>query len=467
MSATQLARLVAMQEVTCEEVMRAVVDQIQRVEPSVNAFASFDGEGALAEARSADRALQGGAVTGPLHGIPVTVKDLIDVAGFETGYGSWLMEGNIATADAVAVGRLREAGAIIIGKTTTPEFAGSVLTESERFGVTRNPWDLSRTPGGSSGGAGAVVAAGCAPLGLATDGAGSARIPASCCGVLGLKPTLGRIPNPQAPDLFANFTHLGIVARAVDDVAMMLGVLEGPHPGDPWSVARAWPSVDGEQGLSPTFRAFYFSLMGNARLDSSVDRLCRQAVNALASPQDVRIDDGPPVPDWGIDASRTIMRGLMSARMASFDAAERSRMGAGMRRAIAEGERMSAEAMKAAPLLRSQLFRTVESLLEECDLLLSPTLSAPPPAADFDPVGEFAVEGEAVGDLRSGWFTYPTPFNLTGHPAISVPVGFTSDGLPVGLQAVAGFGQEALLLDVARALQQHFDWCAEWPVLAI
>jgi aspartyl-tRNA(Asn)/glutamyl-tRNA(Gln) amidotransferase subunit A len=207
------------------------------LQPEINAFALLDAKGALASAEQADAAVRSGEPLGPRHGVPFSVKDLIDANGLETGYGSWLMQGNVARDDAESVRRLRAAGAVLIGKTNTPEFAGSVLTESLRYGITTNPWNTQHTSGGSSGGAGAAVASGCAPLGLATDGAGSARIPASCCGVLGLKPTLGRIPHPQAPDLFSNFTHIGLLTRTLPNLAAMLNVLSGPDSGDPWPLA--------------------------------------------------------------------------------------------------------------------------------------------------------------------------------------------------------------------------------------
>jgi aspartyl-tRNA(Asn)/glutamyl-tRNA(Gln) amidotransferase subunit A len=465
-SATELRRMIAAREISCRELMLATLKRVETVDSQLNAFALLDEKGALAAAERADQDLRAGHAIGPLHGIPFTVKDLLDVAGLETGYGSWLMSGNIAVEDAESVRRLKQAGGIVLGKTTTPEFAGSVLTESLRHGVTRNPWSQDHTPGGSSGGAGAAVASACAPLALATDGAGSARIPASCCGVLGLKPTLGRVPHPQAPDLFSNFTHIGLLTRTVPDLALMLDVLSGPHDGDPWSIGADWPTVgvaaDPERAMRGC-RAWYFPRIGNPVLAKEVALLCSTAIAHLTS-AGLDVEENVDELDWGIDASRTIMRGLMSARMAQFDEDARRRMGAGMQKAIAEGEGMSAEAMKIAPLARSALFRLTQGLLSKHSLLLSPTLSAPPPRTDFSPVGEFHIDGHAVGDLRSGWFTYPTPFNLTGHPAISIPIGLSSEGLPIGLQAVAGWGREQTLLEVAGILQKHFAWPDHWPL---
>lgn len=466
LDASTISKLIREREISCVEVVEATLDQLKLTEPQLNAFALVDEQGALGAARDIDAQLLTDGSDAPLLGAAFSVKDLIDVRGLETGCGSWLMEGTTAPEDAVAVSRLRAAGAVFIGKTTTPEFAGSVLTESPRCGITRNPWNVRHTPGGSSGGAGAALAAGCGPLALATDGAGSARIPASCCGVLGLKPTLGRVPHPQAPDLFGNFTHLSPMTRSLPDLALMLNVLSGSDSGDPWSIGRTWEPIKVKReasGLAGRVNGWYFPLLGNPRLSKAIASVCHSAITWLES-EGAHIEEHDDSGlDWGIDTSRTIMRGLMSARMAQYNATQRGRMGASMRTAITQGEKMSADAMKAAPIARAYLYRQVETLLEKKALILSPTLSAPPPLADIDPVGAFEVDGHAVGDLRSGWFTYPTPFNLTGHPAISIPIGFDDQGLPVGLQAVARWGQEQLLFDLASVLQERFSWAEHWP----
>ena len=460
----QLQSLIRAREVSCVEVMQATLAQVEMSAERINAFALVDAEAALASAQRADAQLRDGSAIGSLHGVPFSVKDLIDAEGLETGYGSWLMVDNIASQDALAVKRLKDAGAILIGKTTTPEFAGSVLTESIRYGITRNPWDREHTSGGSSGGAAAAVASGCGPLGLATDGAGSARIPASCCGVLGLKPTLGRVPHTSAPDLFANFTHLGLITRSVADLSVMLNVLSGADDGDPWTLGKEWQPVAARTAPDhlTSLRAWYLPYIGNNRVATEVSELCTKALSAL-SHAGVAIDEHTDPFDWAIDTSRTIMRGLMSARMAKYNDDDRARMGNGMHKAIEEGVNVTAAAVKNAPILRSDLYRRVNALLQQQQLLISPVLSAPPPRCDFNPLGEFSIDGHSVGDLRAGWFTYPTPFNLTGHPAISIPVGFTQAGLPVGLQVVARWGQEQMLCDVASALHEHFPWQHHWP----
>ena len=349
--ASTIIRLIREREISCVEVVEATLNQIKVTEPQVNAFASIDADGALGAARDIDTQLLTTASAAPLLGAPFSVKDLIDVRGLETGCGSWLTKGTTAAEDAVAVSRLRAAGAVCIGKTTTPEFAGSVLTESPRCGITRNPWNVRHTPGGSSGGAGAALAAGCGPLALATDGAGSARIPASCCGVLGLKPTLGRVPHPQAPDLFGNFTHLSPMTRSLPDLALMLNVLSGSDSGDPWSmVAHGNPSSQTRsfRTRGPSER-LVLPTAWESKAVKAIASVCHSAITWLES-EGAHIEEHDDSGlDWGIDTSRTIMRGLMSARMAQYNATQRGRMGASMRTAITQGEKMSADAMKAAP----------------------------------------------------------------------------------------------------------------------
>ena len=331
LDASTISKLIREREISCVEVVEATLDQLELTEPQLNAFALVDEQGALGAARDIDAQLLTDGSDAPLLGAAFSVKDLIDVRGLETGCGSWLMEGTTAPEDAVAVSRLRAAGAVFIGKTTTPEFAGSVLTESPRCGITRNPWNVRHTPGGSSGGAGAALAAGCGPLALATDGAGSARIPASCCGVLGLKPTLGRVPHPQAPDLFGNFTHLSPMTRSLPDLALMLNVLSGSDSGDPWSIGRTWEPIKVKReasGLAGRVNGWYFPLLGN----QGCLKLSRPCVTARshesegAQSRNTTIRTG-----WDRhlthDHARTDVRGV-----AQYNATQRGRMGACARR---------------------------------------------------------------------------------------------------------------------------------------
>lgn len=467
LSATEIVAGVLAERFSASDVTGAVLREIERCNGAVNAFALIDADGAVAAAEAADAKQAAGEPLGPLHGVPFHVKDLIDTADLETAFGSWLMQDNVPANDAECVRRLKAAGGILIGKTTTPEFAGSVLTQSPRYGVTRNPWELAYTAGGSSGGAAAAVAAGFGPLGLSTDGAGSARIPASCCGVLGLKPTLGRAPHERAPDLFANYSHMGLQARTTADLATMLNVISGPFAGDPWTAGRDFEAVAAPMDPSGALagrRAVFLPRMGNPKVAADVLAACQSSLECLRA-AGLTITIVEDELDWGIETSRVMMRALMSARMAHLGPEARARMDPAMRASIAEGEAIAADAIKAAPMARTMLFRQVERLLDDADLILSPTLSAPPPSADFDPTGVLSIDGEAAGDLRSAWFTYPTPFNLTGHPAMSVPSGRSDQGLPIGLQAVARWGQEQRLIDIARVMETAQPWSGEWPDL--
>ncbi|HUG77964.1 MAG TPA: amidase, partial [Burkholderiales bacterium] len=221
-TAASIARKVRAGRVSAVKVVEDCLNKIQRLQPRLNAYVTVCADEARAQAAQIDRARAAGEKLGPLAGVPVSVKDILSTKGVRTAWGSRLMQDNVPAEDAVAVKRLREAGAVIVGKTATPEFAYKLLTDSPLSGVTRNPWNAELTPGGSSGGSAAAVAAGMGPLSLATDAGASTRLPAACCGILGLKPTLGRVPHNQVPDGFNNFIHLGLMARTVEDCELML-----------------------------------------------------------------------------------------------------------------------------------------------------------------------------------------------------------------------------------------------------
>ena len=237
LSATELAALIRRKRVSPVELVDAVLARIDSSQASVNAFITVLYDAARAEAKAAEKAVMLGDDLGPLHGVPFSVKDLTYTAGVRTTMGSAIFENFVPSEDAVPVARLKHAGAILLGKTTTPEFGHKPLTDSPIFGVTRNPWDLSRTCGGSSGGAAAAIASGLGPLALGSDGGGSIRIPASCCGIVGLKATLGVVPHVHAPDLFGNNSFIGPMTRTIADARLVLDVIAGPDPRDPYALA--------------------------------------------------------------------------------------------------------------------------------------------------------------------------------------------------------------------------------------
>ena len=273
LSAHELSLLLHDGSLSAERVMDAVLTRCLETQASLNAFALIGEDEARQAAREADAARARGHELGPLHGIPFSAKDLIHAKGLETAFGSHLMAGSISDHDAVTIARLKAAGAILIGKTTTPEFAHRAITDSPRYGSTRNPWNTEFSCGGSSGGAAVAVAAGLGPLAVTTDGAGSSRIPASCCGVLGLKATLGRIPNEDGLDLFGTISLIGAMTRTTADLVTMLNVMSGEHPDDPWTRSVKYPPgtmpstpIETLRGL----RVHYKPRLGNQHLDDGV-----------------------------------------------------------------------------------------------------------------------------------------------------------------------------------------------------
>src|SRR5439155_13243968 len=240
-SAAEVARLIARRQVSPVATVDAVLGRVERAQPALNAFITVCGEEARAAAKQAEAAVIRGDTLGPLHGVPFAVKDLVNTADVRTTFGSVALADNVPAADSPAVARLKQAGAILIGKTTTPEFGHKCFTEAPLFGRTANPWELSRTCGGSSGGAAAAVASGLAPIGIGTDGGGSSRIPAACCGAVGFKQTLGLVPHDLTPDGFGNQSHITPMTRTVMDAALMLQAMAGPHRCDPHSLGLAMP----------------------------------------------------------------------------------------------------------------------------------------------------------------------------------------------------------------------------------
>jgi aspartyl-tRNA(Asn)/glutamyl-tRNA(Gln) amidotransferase subunit A len=284
-SALELRELIRTRQVSSAEVTADVLRRIDETQPVLNAFITVDRDNAMKAAQQADAAVARRDDLGALHGVPVSVKDIINTAGLRTTWGSRLMKDNVPEADAVAVQRLRKAGAIIVGKTTTSEFAHKLLTDAPLFGVTRNPWDIRLTPGGSSGGSAVAVAAGMGPLSLATDAGASTRLPAALTGIVGLKPTLGVVPHNQVPDGFNNFIHLGLMARTVADAALMLDVVSGEDRADPYSLGVAPPqamsALQAAEKSIAGLRIAWRPLIGNRLLDHEVRRACESALDVF------------------------------------------------------------------------------------------------------------------------------------------------------------------------------------------
>jgi len=458
MSASDLAMAIRAKRLSPVEVVDALLERIQRVNPRLNAFSTVTDEPARREAREAEAAVMRGDRLGPLHGVPVSVKDLVITRGVRTTFGSWIYAQNIPAEDAPLVERLKAAGAILIGKTTTPEFGWKGVTDSPLCGITRNPWNPERTPGGSSGGAGAAVAAGLAPLAVGTDGGGSIRIPGSFCGVFGLKPTYGLVPVYPA-SATGTLSHAGPMTRTVRDAALMLQVMAGPDDRDPLSFPRQDADfVAGLAGGIRGLRVAWSPTLGYAVVDPEVRAATEQAANRF---QDLgcRVDQvdrvfDDPDPIWA-----PLFYAGIAARLQEALAEWRDRMDPGLVQVVEEGRRIGAVEFVKASFARAAFYEAVRSFFTQYDLLLTPTLAVPPFAAGVE------QPPHRPAGSRLAWVAFTYPFNLTGQPAATVPCGFTRDGLPIGLQLVGRRLEDVTVLRAAAAYETVAPWAGRRPPL--
>jgi aspartyl-tRNA(Asn)/glutamyl-tRNA(Gln) amidotransferase subunit A len=450
--ALTLAQQIRTKQVSPVAVVDAVLQRIEALQPKVNAFITVTADEARDAARRAEAKVMAGEPLGPLHGVPFSVKDLLFTRGVRTTMGSLIFANQVPGEDAVPVRRLREAGAILIGKTTTPEFGHKPLTDSPLFGATRNPWDLSRTAGGSSGGAAAAVATGQGPLALGTDGGGSIRLPAACCGIVGLKPTLGRVPHVHQADLFSTTSYIGPMARSVAEAAACFDAIVGYDPGDPYS--RPEPLDDPRDVDVRGRRIGWLPRVGNRLVDRDVLAACEAAVRHLegrgAVVETLEEDVAAFEP-----AFLTFFQGGLAARVGPHMAAFGDKIARSLRESVERGARWSAVDWANALGQRTAIYRRVHALLQRFDFLLSPTISRPALAVEHDPFEPITIGGETAGSIRGAWYPYLWPFNLSGHPAISLPCGWSADGLPIGLQIVGPWYADRRVLALAAQLERE------------
>ena len=466
--ATRAAALIAARRLSPVEYLDAVLARAEAQQPHTNAFATLDADGARAQARRAEQAVMDGAALGALHGIPVSVKDLFATAGMRTAYGSAMRAENVPLRDDVLVARLRAAGGIVFGKTTTPEFGHKGLTDSPLFGTTRNPWDRARTSGGSSGGAAVAVALGAGPLALGSDGAGSIRIPAACCGIVGIKPTTGAVPFEETRDVFANNVSGGPMTRTVADAALLLSVLRGPAACDPWSLnqpppGRLPPALLG--GDLAGLRVGVVRRMANPRMSADMAASLDGAAATLAA-RGAIVEEAADTVDW-IEYPGRIM--YLAGFFTTFRAQMEewgARMDASLRTFIERGGAFSLAELRDAQFARTGLFRAVEALFARHDFLLTPALSRTALPADFDAAhDQVEVDGLACGITRLGWTAYAYPFNLTGHPAAVFPAGWGADGLPTSVQVVGPWWSDDAVLRLGGVLEEASPWASLRPTL--
>ena len=449
-TSTQLLALYRRREASPVEATRAVLERIEGVGGPLNAFSLVTGDEALDSASASEGRWQRDEPVGPLDGVPATVKDLILTRGWPTRRGSRTVDPDQAwDVDAPATARLREAGAVLVGKTTTPEFGCKAETNSPLTGITRNPWDTTRTAGGSSGGTAAAVAAGLGPLSVGTDGAGSVRIPAAFCGNVGLKPSFGRVPAfPLSP--FGTVSHLGPHTMSVADAALMMDVLARPD-------ARDWTSLpptdtDHASGLDDGiagWRIAFSPTLGYVRdVHDEVASAVAAAVAELADAGAVVEVLDPGFEDpleittglW-FTGAWTIWNTLTPEQQAVTDPdfAAQARL----------GSTLSSLDVQRLVLRRGELGSSMRQLMTRFDLLVTPTVAVP--AFEAAPAGHTEMTPESM----LGWTPFSYPFNLTQQPACTIPCGLTSDGLPIGLQLVGPMFADAAVLRAARAYEQR------------
>ncbi|MFI5011609.1 MAG: amidase [Hyphomicrobiales bacterium] len=449
LSATELAAAIRDRRISPVEAVEAALTRIG-ARSDLNAFMALCAERARSEARAAETEIARGGKLPPLLGIPFSVKDLTNTAGVVTTQGSALFAAHVPAADAIAVARMRAAGAILIGKTTTPEFGHKPFTEGPFFGRTLNPWNKDYTCGGSSGGAAVAVATGMGPLALGSDGGGSIRIPAACCGVVGLKATLGAIPNLQAPDLFGANSYVGPMARDVAGVRMMLDALIGPHRLDPYGQVEAFPRRELTAHAKP--RIALLMRCGNV-LDQQVESAIEAAMKKAESLGMVV----EPIERELVSLERhflVLLRSLLLARIGGYAKSSPEKLDPTLLATIEAGRVYSGVDLCEAQFARSKCFSEIQDILLRFDLIASPTLSAPALPVGLDPHGRVDIAGRDAGTIRGAWYPYTFPFNLTGHPAVSLPCGLSNDGLPIGLQLVGRWHEDDYVLDVAAKLEE-------------
>ena len=448
------------------DVIECIGKRVHTLNPTLNVFCALMLDSAMEAARASQERYRTRAHIGPLDGIPVSIKDHAHVRGVPTTLGSMLRKDFVPDWDSPVVARLRAAGTLIFAKTNMPEFGWKGVTDNALFGTTRSPWRLDVTPGGSTGGA-AAVAAGIGPITLGADGAGSIRIPAAFCGIFGLKPSFGRIP--QAPrGGTESLSHDGPLARTVEDAADMLDVMSGPDdldrnslPEPGYSFAQRIEHAEDDLRRRSAVVAWSPDL-GFAKVDPEVRELTERAARAFED-LGCHVEEVDPGWDDPFAILEPLYLGAMGGALRHHYRDPDSRMDPYLVQLLKEGESLSAYDYGAAVIARVEFYERVRRLMDGYDLLLTPSTATPP--FQLDRVAPDLVGGEAPEHFFS-WTPFTYPFNLTGQPAASVPAGFTSEGLPVGLQIVGRRHADLSVLQAAKAFERARPWSAHRPPVA-
>jgi amidase len=463
MSAVEMARLIRAKKMSAREALAAHLQQIERVNPKVNAIVTLVPEMAADAAARADEKQARKETLGPLHGLPVAHKDLVDTKGIRTTYGSLLYKDFVPTEDALIVERLRHAGAITIGKTNVPEFGAGSQTFNKVFGATHNPYDLTKTCGGSSGGAAVALACGMVPVADGSDTGGSLRNPAAFCNVVGFRPSVGRVPDPKAPFAWSTLSTSGCLGRSVGDLALALSVVAGPDPRAPLSIDQP-----GERFASPLetnfkgVRVAWFKDLGGVPFDSRVRAVVdahRKTFESLGCIVEQAEPDFSPA-----EISFRILRAWASANNHGADLKQHpDAFKDTLKAEIEEGLRLTVADVTRAEIAHGQIWRRFQAFLEKYEFFILPVTQVP--AFDIDtpyPREIASVRFDSYIDwMKSCWY-----ISATGNPAASVPGGFTPEGLPVGVQIVGRDKQDFSVLQLAHAFEQATGFGKKRPAIA-
>ena len=474
LSATELRRLMAERAISPVQIVDHCLARIASVNPAVNAVVTLDESGARAAARAAETAILRGDSLGPLHGIPVLIKDTQDTAGLRTTYGSPLFADHIPSADQGSVARLRAAGAIILGKTNTPEWAAGGNTRNPVHGATGNPFDPSRSAAGSSGGSAVALACGMAPLASGSDTGGSLRNPAAYAGVVGMRPSYGLVASEKRAFGWSSLSTDGPMARTVSDVALMLSVMASDDARDPLAYTLPGEIVRGraERWISPNLadlgrlRVAYTDDFGFAPTERAIRRVFRDRV-ARVAPLVGECREGTPDCSGADDAFAVLRAALFLAMHGKTYRERRDMLGPNVRANVEEGLGYNLEDYARAATAQTRIYRSFQSFFEGCDVLISPAVTlSPRPWSELFPA---EIDGRPTKSYFH-WLALAYGVTLAGHPALSLPVGVDEQGLPFGLQIVGPRGGDAIVLSVAAALEGAFATdpalCRPMPDLA-
>lgn len=452
--AHELIHLIRARSVSPLDIMNAVYARIRRLDEGFNAFCALTEESARAKARAAETAVMRGEPLGPLHGLPVSIKDLILTRGVRTMRGSKIYADFVPQENGPVVDLLEAAGAIVIGKTTTPELGWKGATDSPATGVTRNPWNLDRTPGGSSGGAAVAAAAGLSPLNVGTDGGGSVRIPASFCGVFGLKPSFGRVP-VYPPSAVGVLSHVGPITFSVRDAALMLNGMAGADDRDPFSLpANGADYLAACAGGVKGLRIAWSATLGYAPVTDEVRGMCARAAGVFASELGASVEEADPGFENPADHFKLLWACGLGVALRDYLPKWADQMDPGLVGMVRQYAGVSGWDLAAAHAARLRLYDVTRQFFQRYDLLLTPTMPTTAWRAG-EPIPH-EIAGKPTAEFRYTPFTFP--FNMSGHPAATVPCGIAGDGMPVGLQIVGGRNADALVLRASAAYEHARPW---------